>query len=218
MKSAFSTVLHYIIHLILPPICPCCKREGRILCEKCYQLVQFNLQPVHTNLVCSEHLDEVKTLAIYQPPVSNLIRELKYHRVKLVAKQLAELLFLHLSLPTADLITGAPISRKRLSQRGFNQAQLIADRLAELARLPSPEIITKHKDTKKQARSSFEERQANLTDSLLVEASQQPLIRRKSILLIDDVISTGATLNECARVLKKAGAKQVFGVGIAQSL
>ncbi len=188
------------------------------MCYECYQLIHFNLQPKNSNLINQGSLDQVLILAVYQPPISQLIKALKYQHTRAAGKMLAQLLFLHINFPEFDLITSAPISKKRLNERGFNQAQLIAEELASKLNKPFKKLLKKIKDTKKQARSSFQQRLSNLSDCFRVESPYRDFVKNKTILIIDDVISTGSTLNECAKTLKASGAKQVIGVALAQSL
>ena len=221
-----------ILAVVLPAHCVCCSRSGSWLCPNCYQLIHFNLNPKQDRLWAQDQLDAVYALAVYQPPLSDLIRALKYQRVKEVADTLAKLLYCHLTLPECDLVTWTPISRGRLSNRGFNQAALIGTVLSQLLNLPSAEVLLKHKETSKQARSSLQQRLSNLQDSIQVHPqiyfgrlkketgngnSKENPLQNLAILLLDDVVSTGATLNECARVLKEAGAGKVFGVAVGRS-
>lgn len=218
MNFRLLSLLHKLVILFFPPFCVCCKENGAVLCDECYQLIHFNLQPISSNLINQDHLDQVLILAVYQPPISQLIKALKYQHTKEAGKMLAQLLFLHIIFPEFDLITNAPISKKRLNERGFNQAQLIAERLAKILNKPSGQLLKKIKDTKKQAQSNFQQRLSNLSGCFQVESQYRDFIKDKTILIVDDVISTGSTLNECAKTLKISGAKRIIGVALAQSL
>lgn len=204
------------INWLLPQYCVCCGQKGRLLCLRCYRLIHFNCGPC-TDLFSQKYLDQALSLAIYQPPISDLIKNLKYHRIKNIGKILAELLYFHLNLPQSDLIVWTPISQRRLNNRGFNQAQLIGENLGQLTHTPSVPLLIKTRHTAKQASSTFKQRLKNLDNSFGIDPHYQKLSKNKTIMLIDDVLSTGNTLNECARILKLAGANQVIGLAAARS-
>mgnify|MGYP000960079073 CR=1 FL=1 len=218
MNSQLSSLLYKLLKIIFPPFCVCCKKNGSVLCEKCYQLIHFNLQPSIPIKNSCQFLDQTLVLAAYQPPVSQLIKALKYQRVRAVSDTLAELLYLHLTFPSFDLITSAPISRKRANERGFNQAQLISEKLGLMLNKPTEQLLIKIKDTEKQAQSNYQQRLCNLNDCFQVDQKFKHLVKKSVILIVDDVISTGSTLNECAKTLKTAEAKKVIGVALAQGL
>lgn len=218
MNSQLLSLLQKLLKFIFPPFCVCCKKSGSALCEKCYQLIHFNLQPSISTKNNCQFLDQTFVLSAYQPPVSQLIKALKYQRVRVVSDTLVELLYLHLAFPSFDLITSAPISRKRVNERGFNQAQLISEKLGLMLNKPTEQLLIKIKDTKKQAQSNYQQRLSNLNDCFQVDQKFKNLVENSAILIVDDVISTGSTLNECAKTLKMTGAKKVIGVALAQGL
>lgn len=206
-----------LLNIIFPPYCVCCSKNGELLCSQCYRLIHFNCQPVNSDLFSQKYLDQALSLAVYQPPVSDLIKSLKYGRIKKISQVLAQLLYDHLNLPRCDLITWAPISKKRLNDRGFNQAELIGKDLGKLMDIPTESILKKIKHTSKQARSSFKQRLENLQNSFSIEEKFIESLSNQKIMIIDDVLSTGSTLDECARVLKTAGADKVVGIAVARS-
>ncbi|KUK79604.1 MAG: ComF family protein, putative [Microgenomates bacterium 39_7] len=216
-KNFFVNLFNNTLDVFLPPHCVCCRKNGSLLCKRCYRLIHFKAQSSSRQLINSDFLDQVLTLAIYQPPISNLIQELKYKKVKKVAQLMAEMFYLHLRIPQTDIITWAPISIGRLNNRGFNQAELIARELSDLIEVPAVNLLIKTKETKKQARSSLQERITNLNGIFAFNPIFNKHIGGASVLIVDDVISTGSTLNECAKVLKTNKASKVIGLTVAQS-
>jgi ComF family protein len=204
-------------NVILPEYCLGCNKKGSLLCNQCYLLIHFNPTPTKNFLFQQDCLDQVLCLATYQPPISNLIRGLKYHNIKKISVVLADLLYYHLNIKIYHVITWVPTSKKRINERGFNQAQLIAENLAIKLNINSLALIKKTRHTHKQAQSSFQQRMHNLKKSFLINDWSPVFIKNKNILILDDVVSTGSTLNECAKILKKAGAKTVTGLAIAKS-
>lgn len=123
-------------------------------------------------------------------------------------------------------ITAIPLSKKRERERGFNQAECIARALSERSGLSYQRLLQRKKLTKAQAKLSAEERQKNVEDAFQIAPTPRgrgiPIPRNlelsgKTIILIDDVVTTGATLNEAARMLKVSGAGRVIAVTVAYS-
>ncbi|HQM15623.1 MAG TPA: hypothetical protein PLM16_00220 [Candidatus Woesebacteria bacterium] len=232
-RQKLTKFCSWIVDLLFPAHCVLCKKTGSVLCNTCYQLIHFlpsaSLKlrvPPEESFLC-----QTKVMAVYQPPISTLIKALKYQRVKAIASFLAWLLYLHLSLPDCSLITWVPANPIKLAERGFNQAELIAKNLAKLLNIPVLPLLIKVKHTAPQAINSWAERLVSQTDCFQVNpaciksTSDQGIdlvglkrLQAGNIVIIDDVITTGATLNECAKTLFQAGFKgKIFGVGVAHS-
>lgn len=112
-----------------------------------------------------------------------------------------------------ELITYVPLTDRKLRERGFNQAKLLARYLAQEVDLPLVEALMKTRETQPQAELGRKERRTNLKDSFAPVRT----IHRDEVLLIDDVFTTGATATECSKALKHAGAKRVYVVTLARS-
>ena len=114
----------------------------------------------------------------------------------------------------ADLITWVPLSRKRLRKRGYDQAKLIAEAVSVRLGVPCVPVLRKLRNIR--AQSSLQDavqRQRNIRN--VYSVSEPEKIRGKRILLIDDIVTTGATLSECARTLREAGAAEVIAAAAA---
>ena len=118
---------------------------------------------------------------------------------------------------SCDSITWVPLSRRRLRERGYDQAELLAKLIAKHLGQSPVRLLKKQRDTPPQSKTgSVEKRRANIAGAY---ACLRPkLVQGKRILLVDDIVTTGATLSEAARVLKKAGAKEVICATLARSL
>jgi competence protein ComFC len=115
-----------------------------------------------------------------------------------------------------DLITAVPLNEKRLKERGYNQAEITARPLARKMGISySSNIIDRIKDTHSQVGLSLLERQNNVADAFI---SQSTLVISKNVLIIDDVATTGSTLDACAKALKDAGARNVFALTLAKTV
>ena len=163
----------------------------------------------------TRHFDSVRSVFAYQGVVRSAVYRLKYSCARYLAPYFAAYLAdLYLADPIeVDLVVCVPLHRDRRRSRGFNQAHLIARSFAERMRLPYvPEALIKTKKTQSQTKLSFRERQDNLAGAFSADAS---LVAGKRVLVVDDVLTTGATLSEVAHTLKKAGAVHVYGLTLA---
>src|SRR3989344_4652627 len=200
-------IFNKILAVLFPKKCLGCKKENEILCSDC--LLKINRPD-------TPYLNGVRIAANYQDLVlKKALWMLKYRGVKQLAKPLAELIKERVwkKLETGDwLIVPVPLSKKKLRHRGYNQAELIAKELSDNVRA---DILFKKFHTKSQVEvKDKEERLANIIDSFEIKNPEK--IKGKKIILIDDVLTTGATMREAKKVLKQAGAKKVVGVAVAR--
>ena len=115
------------------------------------------------------------------------------------------------------ILVPIPLHPRRLRWRGFNQAELLAKNIALHFDWPvDSSIILRQKHTKPQAKLKKEVREQNLHEAFVMKEIQKPKIKDKTVILIDDVLTTGTTMNECAKILKEAGAREIWGVALAR--
>lgn len=112
-------------------------------------------------------------------------------------------------LKKSDVIIPVPLFWWKQLWRGYNQALLLAHEISEVCHIDITDIMLRRKHTKTQTRLDEDERRKNVHNAFTVKDNQ---IQHKKVLLIDDVLTTGATINECARVLKEAGAEKVYSL------
>lgn len=147
------------------------------------------------------------------------IHQLKYRNLRALAVPLAKLLqdYLITDPVPAEVLVPVPLHRKRLRERGYNQSSLLARQLGKLANLPvADDCLIRQRHALPQARTAtVEERQSNVTDAF---ACRDHRLRDKQVLLIDDVSTSGATLDACAAALKASGATSVWGLVMAREI
>jgi len=200
-------IFNKILAVLFPQKCLGCKKENEILCSDC--LLKINRPD-------TPYLNGVRIAANYQDLVlKKALWLLKYRGAKQLAKPLAELIKERIwkKLETGDwLIVPVPLSKNKLRHRGYNQAELIARELPGNVRA---DVLFKKFHTKSQVEvKDKEERLANIIGSF--EAKNSETITGKKIILIDDVLTTGATMREAKKILLSAGAKKVAGVVVAK--
>jgi ComF family protein len=221
-----------LLDLLLPLRCLGCGREGDLICPSCRQSLPRVKLPlcrrcgdtVSEGTLCRSCLanpltiDGIRSVFLFQGTVRQAILQLKYKHLKAVSTPLAQLLadFLDSHPLKGEVIVPVPLHRKRLRQRGYNQASLLAKELSVLGSLPVAEdTLMRVRDAVPQARArSALERRQNVKDAF---ACCQGL-EGKQVLLIDDVCTTGATLDACATALRKSGASSVWALTVAREM
>lgn len=155
---------------------------------------------------------------LYSGAVTNLIRNFKYNNKRYLSVTLGNFLVESYVLNdlSCNLVLPVPLHQKRQKSRGFNQAELLANQLNEKLNLPVyNNVLVRVKNTKSQTNLNKQQRQQNVEQAFSVQDTK--LVNGKTVLLVDDVFTTGATLNECAKVLFKHGAKKVYCLTIAHT-
>ena len=161
-------------------------------------------------------LDECLTVADYTGPVQRLIRDMKFRRMTKQAAKLSQLLDYALAADRyADIeaIVPVPLHANRFKERGFNQTALVFKPWAARQNLSWTEALVRTRHTAPQWELTLKERQKNIKGAFAV--TRPELIIGKHILLVDDIFTSGLTMEECAKVLKKAGAVTVRGLALA---
>ncbi|HOL85105.1 MAG TPA: ComF family protein [Thermoclostridium caenicola] len=154
---------------------------------------------------------------VYEDMVEQAIHAMKFFGRPRTAHTLAFLMWeemgRHPMMPDCDLIVPVPMHRRKQLSRGYNQSGIIGQALGEMLDIPVEHALIKTRHTKPQSLSTREERLTNLEDAFRV--ADPTVVAGRSILLVDDVATTGATLGACARALREAGASWIFAAVIA---
>ena len=161
-------------------------------------------------------LADMRIAYIFQSPLREAVHQLKYRRVRRVAGPLGALMAEHvIAQPVAvDAVLAIPLHSKRLAERGFNQAEALAREIATLLDLPLIDTgLARVRATEQQAHLDARARAENMRDAFAWRGTAPP----RRLLLVDDVLTTGATMGACALVLRDAGAETVHGLALARS-
>ena len=162
--------------------------------------------------------DYARSVFAYTDLTANMIMNFKYNGCKDYAKPFANLMkdFFATSDLFADRVTFVPMPKKREKERGYNQAYELAKEFSKLTEIPLINVLERTKENVKQATLSAEDRRKNIKGSFKV--INKGLVEAHDILIIDDVMTTGATTSECAKVLIKAGARNVQVLTLAKTI
>ena len=222
---------------LCPPACVLCDAPGRVLCAACRRDATSGVEracpccalPLSRGgslcgrcLKRSPAFDRTWAAALYTAPFTQLVRALKYGATLAYAPVLADLLHARvLSVDDAgdfDRVLPVPLSRERMAERGFNQSIEIARVLARRLDLPlDTRSVLRILDTSPQASLAFAARRRNLRGAFsVVDGCRQDLVG-SHVAIVDDVMTTGATLDELARTLKRAGVARVTNLVVART-
>jgi len=233
---------------IFPPRCAGCGGwEERLFCDNCrlqLRLLQNPLcaicgkpfDPLALANLCAEcrpsrknkppEFAALRSCFAFEGPPREAIHRYKYQGqsslANLLAQELADFLVCNcndtLQTPDCDLITPVPLHRWRAYRRGYNQSELLADQLSLKIDVPAKVLLRRVKPTRPQVELDRGQRAENVKNAFQIETTHAELIKAKTILLIDDVCTTGATLRECAKALKKGGAAAVYALTVARQI
>ncbi len=191
------------IVVVSSQVCPACGRlspQGKY-CLKCRKGKHLN------GIISAVYFEEGPTKEIIHNFKYNSVLEFGPYLGKIMAEKLAE-------IPGKNLvITSVPLHAKRLAQRGYNQAEILAKVVSSESKIPCLDLLKKIKKTKRQVGLLGRNRRRNLSGVFKFVGQD---IKSKKIIIVDDITTTGTTLNECARVLKEKGAKEVWGLVAAR--
>ncbi|MBN1666389.1 MAG: ComF family protein [Anaerolineales bacterium] len=220
------------LDLVFPPVCGGCGQSGQRWCAKCQASVK-RLQPplcdrcgqtIKNSGLCercqqaSPSFVKTRSWAEFSGPLREAVHSYKYQRNLGMAEIFANCLsayLLELGWSVA-LIVPVPLGKERHHQRGYNQAALMAHWLALSAQIPyNDRSLQRVRETQSQVGLSTRERKQNVFGAFKVHGNG---VLGKDILLVDDVMTSGATLNACADALLAAGAHQVFGLTLARAV
>lgn len=222
-----------LLDLVFPTKCAGCGALGDLFCPACRGQVDPVPQPVCIRCgkpvqqqgrcpACRDgsfQIAAIRAAAVYREPVSQVIHEFKYNGRKELGQPLGELLAAYWRARTVsvDLVIAVPLHKARLTERGFNQSQLLAETLCRQAGLPllQPEVLRRERETQQQIHLGPEERRQNVSGAFLWTG---PPLAGARVLLIDDVATTGATLEACGEALHVAGSGRVWALTVARAL
>lgn len=247
MFSLVIKAKEILLDILFPPLCLNCQRyleqRDKLICQPCLSLVKLNNTLFCP--VCRARLAESKRICHYDSPyllaaagnyddpvLQNLIHCFKYKYFKNLAPVLGEILIKYLSNLSLSMVTFAkqipggssqksvvvfiPLHPRRERKRGFNQAKLIAKIVAQYFALPLIDGLKRIKNNKPQVGlKDNEARIKNIANCFKIKNPE--LIQGKNIILIDDVFTSGATMNEAVKILKENGTKKIIALVIAKA-
>jgi ComF family protein len=236
--AAFSSVQELVqsvkaglLDLLFPPRCVGCRAVGEWLCPRCRAQIEFIQPPIcprcgrptrhpHLCAVCRRaplSLDGIRAVAYFEGVLREAIHCFKYENLQALASPLGQFLveyLIHHSL-SAEVVVPVPLHPKRLVERGYNQSALLARQLAQQVHLPLVEnSLQRVKETAPQVGLNAQERRENVRHAFRCVDER---LKGRRVLLIDDVCTTGATLEACGIALREQAVRSVWGLLLARA-
>jgi len=219
VKKFIKSVWVGVLDSIFPSFCIGCGNEGSFLCDNCFSSIPISNKQFE---ICTDplSLDAILSCSSYKksPLLKKLIHSLKYDFIEDLANPLGEIMAKTLKISKtlefgSSIICPVPLHKKRLKWRGFKQSELIARTVSAKMKIPMRNLIIRTRFKKAQMELSRDDRMKNVEQTFIVN---EDLTNATFVILIDDVATTLSTLNECAKALKIAGAKKVYGIVLAR--
>ncbi|MBI5196712.1 MAG: ComF family protein [Nitrospirae bacterium] len=227
-------MLNKFLNILFPESCPVCKKPSTYhktapICAECWDGISPYNGPICR--ICGKPLvsdasiecgicitskpafKQARSFGLYDGTLKEAVNLLKYHKIKRLSKPLSAII-LRTEITGIDVVLPVPLYKKRLRHREFNQSALLAKYLAGSMGVPlAIDCLVKVRDTMPQVGLRAQEREKNIKNAF--EVRDKRFIQGKTLMLVDDVITTGATVRECSRQLKKAGAKDIYVIALA---
>lgn len=220
IKIIPARIINYIIDIILPVLCIGCKKRGEIICSDCIETIRQAERETESNiLACFDYRDEI---------IKKIIWNLKYYHHFSLGQKLGKLLYENMMEEIAELevytqgspilVIPVPISKSKNKMRGYNQAEKIARGFCNSSNKKIFElennVVVKIKNTLPQAKiTNRNTRLKNVRGVFSITENKS--VKGRTIIVIDDVTTTGGTITEIMRILKKGGARKVVGMAVA---
>ncbi|HAH18618.1 ComF family protein [uncultured Eubacterium sp.] len=233
--------LKSILDIVYPRTCPICGKtlsDDKLICDVCNgRLVYANKNIcIHCGKILKDrastickvcetsetYFEEGRSVFYYNDAIKNALMDFKYHNRRENAKFFAESIMQsyadRISLWNIDLIVPIPVHKKKLIERGYNQAAVLASELCKLSKWDWTEALIRVEKTKPQKELTRLDRLNNLEKAIMVDDKKLNLIKDKNILIIDDIYTTGATVSSSSKVLLESGASKVFFITVATGM
>lgn len=214
-----------LLELLMPPACAACGRSGALLCPRCVNALEVPSRPADcflapdAGVVVGDALSVAMAAFAYEGPMRRALAALKYtgasRLAPILARAAAPSLRQLLALTGPATLVPVPLHVERRRERGYNQAELAARCLARLVRVAMADPLERARPTTKQHRLNRAARLHNLRGAFVLRSGA--MVPRTAI-LVDDIITTTATLEACASVLREAGCQAVYGFALAREV
>ena len=209
-------MIRRVLEWLFPRKCVLCRsflsKEETDLCHKC----RCDMPEYRYGRKKIPHVADLTALWMYEGHVRQSLQRYKFYGARHYAAAYGRLLAMRIQtdLPEPDVITWVPVSDRRRRKRGFDQGELLALAAAEELGIPAEKLLHKFRDNPPNSSLKTQpERRANVLG--VYKAVQPERFRGKRVLLLDDIVTTGATASECARVLMTAGAEEIIFAALA---
>ena len=220
------------VNFVYPPVCSTCERALRrgeaFVCTRCWESfervppTETIIQLIEEKFLTDEAVDRIDSVFLFEqdPRVREAVHLLKYNGAEVIAEKfglfIAKKIVSDSRLSLCDIIAPVPLHPARQRERGYNQSELITRSLCRILLIRhSPNLLYRVRQTRTQTLFDAEGRKKNIKGAFMLGKSSADQIAGKKVLLVDDVITTGSTIKECAITLKTNGASEVYAASAA---
>ena len=209
----------FVLSFLFPKKCVLCKEKyGDVICKKCFRRIK-KYEKAQIVKFKNKNLDFLIYFFKYEKLIRRLMLQYKFSNKPSISEVFSKIILKNENicgkLKFYDIITSVPMYKSKKKARGYNQTELFSKQIAYNLRIKYDEFaLIKIENNRRQSSLKVTERKNNVKGVFKVLNKEK--IQNKNVILIDDIYTTGATLEECARVLKEAGAKSVLGLIIAK--
>jgi ComF family protein len=222
----FRDFLNGLSALIFPPVCKGCDRRmpagAGVVCQDCWQSLHLFPESERSNKALPEYLDLVWPVFLFDDLFQRIVHALKYQGNISLGRELGRRMAAHLPTefhkPLPACLTPIPLHPIKYRERGYNQAEAIAQGVSEILAVPvETRLLKRIKHTATQTQLNAEERKENMLAAFAVN-DKNHVSAMGSIVLVDDVFTTGATIGSAAKVLREAGWRHIIALTAAAPL
>lgn len=218
----FKKIFNFLLDLLWPQFCLGCGQEGSLTCAACLaKLDILEPKPIHWPDLTASHFQACFVCLDYNHKfIEKMIKRYKYDYIENLSKALSSILYRQakkLDLAPNTIITNIPLHNYKRRKRGFDQTEILARRLGNSLHLDYQTLLRRIKKTKSQAQMTKTQRQKNIAGAFALLNPAKKELTDRPVLLLDDITTTGATLDEAARVLQEAGYKKIKCLVLAKN-
>ncbi len=207
-----------VLSFLFPKKCIFCKKYGEVICDKCIKRVE-KYETIKVIKLRNKKLDYLIYFFKYEKIIRKLILQYKFFNRPIISEMFSKIILKNKKicgiLKFYDIIIPVPMHKNKKCARGYNQTELFSKQIADKLWITYNEnVLIKIKDNTRQSSLNLEGRTTNVKN--VFKIIDENTVKGKNIILIDDIYTTGVTLEECTKELKRAGAKTVLGLVIAK--
>ena len=229
-QSGLRSLFIPLKDFLFPPVCFACDRHlpdsRQSVCESCWAGIRRVVpdDPVfletRAKLLSGGHVDELAAAFIFEKEgaLQSLIHQLKYEEMTILGVELGKKLgeIIASTMTGTEILIPVPLHPIKLRERGYNQSEFVCEGIRSVLRIEQESnLLCRHRYTRSQTTLSVEERKANVLDAFSISKKRSSAASGRTYMLVDDVITTGSTIKECARVLHASGARRVTACVVA---
>lgn len=207
-----------VLSFLFPNKCILCKKYGEVICDNCIKRIE---KYEHTEIINfkNKNLNSLIYFFKYEKLIRRLILQYKFFNKSVISEVFAKIILKNEKicgkLKFYDIIISVPMHKTKKQARGYNQTELISRIIGENLQIKyNSNTLIKIVNNKRQSSLNLENRINNVKN--VFKLTEKHSVKNKNVILVDDIYTTGATLEECAKILKQAGAKNVLGLVIAK--